>query len=493
MEGLFVMNKRIMSVIIAIFVLLSVGVPVVASEPGSDAPLTRAAFVLTLFQALGEPMSAGPNIFSDVPDDAPYAKAVSWAAQNGVVNGMGDGKFAPEKTINREQTATVFLNYAKSVGAGPVGSWAIYLDYEDIGDISDWALEGVMYSKIRGWIPENSDTLFDPKGTVTHEEASGWINRLTLPPVEGDSIVAADYADANNWAIITQNPDKPADVFLLYPTVYPGGSRIAGIDDKGMRDGAEGWFAGQGSAFETAGNVFMPYYRQLNATWLLGLPVEEQPAYVKGVPKTDILAAFEYYLENFNNGRPFIIASHSQGTSMAMEIVFDYFVRNPEPAERMVAAYLIGYSITQNDLALNPNMKFAESADDTGVIVSYNTVAPDVELAAGGVLQPGAIAINPISWTRTDNPAPASANPGSYLDVGNGLERIMELCDATLDTKLGAVICSSVDKDQFGLPGFMEASLGKGSYHPYDISFYYFSLRENAENRVNNYIQANSR
>ncbi len=313
-----------------------------------------------------------------------------------------------------------------------------------------------------------------------------------LPPVEGDNITAADYADENNWALLTQNPDQPIDVFILYPTMYQGENPLAGIDDQVMRERADDWYVRNGSAFETAGNVYMPYYRQLNAVWALSQTPEERDRYALGVPKSDVLAAFQYYLEHYNNGRPFIIASHSQGSGMAKEVVFDYFVKNPEVAERMVAAYIIGMSVTKEDMAKNPNMRFAENADDTGVIISYNVVAPDAEPAPNGVILPGALAINPITWTRTGETAPADASLGSYMKTDSGMEKMMNLADATvveLNNNMEVVICAAADYSQYGLTEEMQVVFGKGSYHNNDISFYYYDLRENAENRVAKYLE----
>ena len=85
---------------------------------------------------------------------------------------------------------------------------------------------------------------------------------------------------------------------------------------------------------------------------------------------------------------------------------------NPKVCDRMIAAYVIGYSITPGYLAQNPHLKFAEGPDDTGVIISYNTEAPNV-VGNNPVVLPGAMAINPISWTREESLAKAEENLGS--------------------------------------------------------------------------------
>ncbi len=174
--------------------------------------------------------------------------------------------------------------------------------------------------------------------------------------------------------------------------------------------------------------------------------------------------------------------------------MFDYFVEKPEAAQRMVAAYVIGYSVTKEDFARNPEMRFAEAAEDTGVIISWNTISPDAAPLPGSVILPGALAINPIRWTRSEDPAPADANLGSFVDTGNGYEQIMGLADATLAT-IGddsrVVICSTADPAIYGMPEALESVFGTGSFHGNDLSFYYYNIRENAENRVRAYIETN--
>ncbi|MFR2406214.1 MAG: DUF3089 domain-containing protein, partial [Eubacterium callanderi] len=118
------------------------------------------------------------------------------------------------------------------------------------------------------------------------------------------------------------------------------------------------------------------------------------------------------YLEHENNGRPFILAGHSQGSNMLLYLLGEYMKAHPVVYRRMVAAYVIGYSVTGDYLAQNPHLRFAEAADDTGVIISYNTEAPGVT-ADNPVLLPGAKVINPISWTRDETLAPAEQSLGS--------------------------------------------------------------------------------
>jgi len=125
-------------------------------------------------------------------------------------------------------------------------------------------------------------------------------------------------------------------------------------------------------------NIYAPYYRQADAVYTLNLPLEEQDSIIGGIPKTDVFTAFDYYIKNHNNGRSFILAGHSQGSNVLVYLLSEYMKENPKVYARMIAAYVIGYSITEDYLTKNPHLKFAEGPDDTGVIISYNTEAPEV-------------------------------------------------------------------------------------------------------------------
>ncbi len=245
-------------------------------------------------------------------------------------------------------------------------------------------------------------------------------------------------------------------------------------------------FAYQASAFAPTANLYAPYYRQADAAYTLTLPLAEQRKVVGGIPATDGLAAFDYYIKNYNQGRPFILAGHSQGSNILLYLLSDYMKQNPRVYARMIAAYVIGYSITPEYLAQNRHLKFAEGPDDTGVIVSYNTEAPQM-VGKNPVVLPGAHVINPISWTRSEKLAPAEDNLGS-IDMGpDGLMIFQKAyADARIDKAKGVLICSTVNVDKLS-PG--NQVFPKGIYHHYDYLFYYFNLRDNAANRTNIYLK----
>jgi hypothetical protein len=308
---------------------------------------------------------------------------------------------------------------------------------------------------------------------------------------------ASDYSKSENWLSLPTSNDREVDVFYLYPTSYNKSAAtdpdVCGIDNSTMRTYAQLAFQRQARAFEVAGNIYAPYYRQADASTCLSLSLEEQDELLRGLTKSDVFAAFKYFIKNYNNGRPFILAGHSQGSNMLLYLLSEYMEENPDVYERMVAAYVIGYSITDDYLSQNPHLKFAEGADDTGVIISYNTEAPTI---AGNnpVLLPGAIAINPLNWKRDETPAAAGENLGSILLNSDGSVVLDEqgcykiaknFADARVDLDRGSLICSTVDVDKWA-PG--NPVFPRGVFHSFDYPFYFYNIQVNAAERANNFL-----
>ena len=311
---------------------------------------------------------------------------------------------------------------------------------------------------------------------------------------------ATDYSKTANWLALPSSTAarKKVDVFYLSDTTYQkpnaNSPNIGPIDDPAMQQGAKAAYSRTASALEPVANIYAPYNRQVDAMYKKSLPTAEQNKLEDGIPTSDAMAAFDYYVKHYNGGRPYILAGHSQGSNLLANILSQYMKTNPNVYKRMVAAYVIGYSITPEYLAQNPNLKLADCASDTGVIVSYNTEAPVVD-GINPVTLPGGIAINPITWTRSEEIAPASLSLGSLalekdgsamLDAQGNPVRLKNYADAQVNKARGVVICSTADVNLLS-PG--NALLPKGVFHSFDYPFYYFNLRANADNRVVQFLK----
>ncbi|MFH0801598.1 MAG: DUF3089 domain-containing protein [bacterium] len=302
-----------------------------------------------------------------------------------------------------------------------------------------------------------------------------------------------DYSLAAHWLSLPAAV-KNIDVFYLYPTSYqkinPTDPNICEIDNASMLKGSIAAFGRQATAFETVGNIFAPYYRQADAAYTLSLPQEQRDIVVGGIPTLDAVAAFDYYIKHYNNGRSFILAGHSQGSNVLLFLLSGYMKENPSVYARMIAAYVIGYSVTDDYLAECPHLKFAEGPDDTGVIISYNTESPDVVKGGNPVVLDGALVINPITWTREETLAPVSEGLGSFMPDASGVfTKVPQYADAQIDKTKGVLVCSTADVNKYS-PGPTPQhpiAFPRGVFHTFDYPFYYFNLRANAQNRADKF------
>lgn len=313
-----------------------------------------------------------------------------------------------------------------------------------------------------------------------------------------------DYSKSENWLSLPAATDHNVDVFYVYPTEYfaaKDGPLIGEINDPGMVKGAKSAFQKQATAFETIGNIYAPYYRQADAIRVLSLPtIDDVYGVISGIPASDVTAAFDYYIKNYNNGRPFILASHSQGSTVVALLLQDYMKQYPAIFEKMIAAYAIGWTFNQDYFDRNPHLRFATGPDDTGVIISYNTQGP-VFTGKNPVVFPGAMAINPITWTRGEELASAAQNLGSLRLNESGdviipvQPDVMNFADAQItriddDTSkvdpssdTVVVLCSTVD------PAKIDSKPFQGFYHNFDYPFYYEDIRVNAANRTERFLE----
>jgi len=290
-----------------------------------------------------------------------------------------------------------------------------------------------------------------------------------------------DYSKASNWLNIPA-VTKAVDLVYFYPTCYSpspsSGLDLGSIDNAGMRSGAAAVFAQQATAFEEDCNIFAPFYRQLSGSYALTLSDEDNASLFQYAASKDASEALDYFFEHFNQGRPFILAGHSQGSETLLYLLTGYFKEHPEYYSRMIAAYVIGYSVTTDVLSTNPHLNFATGASDTGVIVSWNTEGPANSGQHNAVLLPNAVSINPLNWKLDATKADVSENLGSFKDG----KLVVGIADAQIDLARGSVICTSVDPAKYSIP--MPDIFGPQCYHGWDYGFYYANIRVNAKQRI---------
>jgi len=317
-----------------------------------------------------------------------------------------------------------------------------------------------------------------------------------LPPTNFEDATpppAPDYSNAGHWAALPEkedmadvNPgmlqhgqdDAAVDIFFVHPTIYAGYKKgedqwNADVNDTELNAEVDNsTIKNQASAFNLAGRVYAPRYRQAH---IYAYYTPNQKAGMKALDFAyqDVKAAFEYYMKYYNEGRPFILASHSQGTTHTGRLMLEV-VDGQSIQEQLVAAYIVGIPIPKDSLKYIPQCK---TPKQTGCYCSWRTwqkgyypdnYDPEVEKN---------IAVtNPLTWRIDDEYAPRELNKGSVL------RNFKKIKKKIVDAQVHQGILWANRPKIFGARFF-----GK-NYHIGDINLYYVNVRENAVERVKAYL-----
>ncbi|MDA9773555.1 DUF3089 domain-containing protein [Saprospiraceae bacterium] len=291
---------------------------------------------------------------------------------------------------------------------------------------------------------------------------------MCLPEIDDNS----DRAPAGLSSV---DSNAPADVFYLHPTNYFGDKEFtrwnAEIDNEKVNKwNDENSALYQASAWNSAGKVYAPRYRQAH---IQAYYAKDKMTGKKALDQAyeDIKEAFSYYMSHYNKGRPFIIASHSQGTTHATRLIQE-FIDNKPLEKRMIAAYLIGIPV---DLDKFESLKACQTKDDTNCLIGWRTFKTGHEpRSLAKEVGYNVLITNPLTWKTTTELAPASMNRGMVLF---DFDEIITEGVSNAQIHKGILWVSK--------PKFKGSALYvKKNYHRGDINLFYMNIRENAANRV---------
>lgn len=147
-----------------------------AQHFGTNEPVTRGMLVTILYRHSGD-SAAHENPFTDVLSGRYFSKAVAWAADCGVVNGMTKTTFAPDRSVTREQTAAILYRYAALLGMD-VSQTADLSGYTDAGKISKYAYPAMAWVNQAGILTGRTKDTLDPAGAATRAEIAQMLRRL---------------------------------------------------------------------------------------------------------------------------------------------------------------------------------------------------------------------------------------------------------------------------------------------------------------------------
>ncbi len=276
-------------------------------------------------------------------------------------------------------------------------------------------------------------------------------------------------------------PDSTVDIFFIHPTTYIDEAKTYGwnapinqIDINYKTDNSTILY--QASIFNEAGRVFAPRYRQavFSAYFPKNLADSTAAMNAFNLAYSDIKTAFEYYLSNYNNGKPIVIAAHSQGSTHGKRLLKDFFdttnLRN-----QLIVAYLVGMPIEYNYFT---QLKACIKPEQTGCICSWRTYKTGY--TPNHIIQEKetAIVTNPITWEADKPVATRQLNKGGILMNFNKV--IPSVTNAVVQ---GNILWSN--KPKF----FGNILYTTKNYHIGDMNLYYLNIRENMALRKKAFLQ----
>lgn len=306
------------------------------------------------------------------------------------------------------------------------------------------------------------------------------------------------------------------DCFFIYPTLlFSNKMWNAPIDHASTNELVEEMIMpGQVSVFNSCSRIFAPRYRQATFYSFLGSGKNGRKALELAL--TDVLDAFEYYLKHFNQGRPFILAGHSQGALMTMGLL-EKRIEGTDLVNRMVAAYPIGFWFANDKFGRTlKTIKPSNSPVDHQCVVAWdtylNTGKPMRLLDKAEILyyeneafrwvrrsKKKPLGINPLSWNRETSMIGKEANKGAVhliLDTPQRPDWTGLMSEDTLGMNCTGLSHPHVGEvaAQLGEDGFLYIShpqnwafktmiLPGGNMHMFDYALFYMNLRENVKRR----------
>ncbi len=335
-------------------------------------------------------------------------------------------------------------------------------------------------------------------GYVYRDAVGFWMAQTMLTPGHdfdaGRLPAAPNYADPASWSALPEVEDgadrvptgladnqanAAADVFFVHPTTYLSGDEWnAPLDHEDSKNFIDNLVnTGQASAFNGCCKVYAPRYRQATLASFFPKSSETHGAAALAIAYEDVERAFNYFLDNYSQGRPFILAGHSQGAAHLKKLLAERISGTPL-RQRMIAAYPVGFNMTHTELAeIMPDIGVCASPIERGCLVTWNTMSP----AAQTLTDPADdVCVNPLTWT--DAAASHADNPGAFSTAEPDL--IPGAADARCDT--GRMLVSEIRTDAFdNLP----MSFGEGNHHLLDFALFYASIRANPIERTATFVR----
>ena len=303
-----------------------------------------------------------------------------------------------------------------------------------------------------------------------------------------------DYQVADVWAALPDKRDAAdsiplksnlkdqqavahADVFFIHPTIFtekPSSPHHwnADVSDAGLNYKIQtSTILNQATIFNGSCRIYAPYYREAHLSAFYTTDLESAKASLD-LAYEDVKSAFQYYLKHYNQGRPIVIASHSQGTYHAVRLLQEFF-DGRELQRQLVVAYLVGRAVPASSFK---NFKPSSGPQEVGVWASWCTFGRNYLPDSYEKYYKNSVSINPLLWNASEDFAPKELNKGG---VGLKFTMYPQLADA--QNHKGVLW---INKPYIKGRAFLKSK----NWHRADMNLFYMNIRENVALRLEKFF-----
>ena len=351
--------------------------------------------------------------------------------------------------------------------------------------------QGLTAEMAYGYFFGGPDHPFDPNDAVTQLDYSKQSSWASLPQIVDE----ADLIPAGEIGVDQLN--SKVDVFFVHPTGYLKGHHWTDPleVESATKENTQWMMANQASAYNGCCSIYAPHYRQASIYSYFGS--DELREEIHAFVYQDVKKSFEYFIENYSKGRPFILASHSQGTHHSIRLLAEE-IDGSDLHSRMVGAYIIGGEISKDWIKGMSDISICDSPSQLGCLVHWDTINVTY-LNKDMPRYKNNICVNPITWKNEGSLSDLADSKGAVYvsgqfaldftgDDGPKGENFGPL-EAPIKQYVQAQCKNGIlfASDQTGTR-FQAFGGSVGNYHGLDYALFYMDIRENAMLKVKTYL-----
>jgi hypothetical protein len=292
-----------------------------------------------------------------------------------------------------------------------------------------------------------------------------------------------DPADSVPKPLRGTDTQKTVDVFFLHPTTLTSNQDTAfdnaRLNDEKLNEKTDSRpILYQASVFNESCRIYAPRYRQAHLRmYYIADTMRAKAAF--DLAYADVVRAFRYFLEHHSDGRPFIIASHSQGTTHAKRLLREIIEPDPQLRNRLVVAYILGIAVEK---AAYDVLQPCRDSLSTGCYISWRTYRNGYKGPYVSEKDTAVAVTNPYSWTSEPGQQPKKLHKGAVLYKFNKVYRHTQSAEV-----VGNMLWVSRPKFPGGI------LYATRNYHAGDINLFYLDLRADIRRRIAQYHSAHVR